>query len=313
MTPCTSCPACDGAVVIVRDAEDFAFHRSYRLVRCQSCGLVTVDPVPTDAELAPYYADAFYGQPSSTSGAALRFFYGRRAATVRRHHNKVRRVLDVGCGDGGFLAHLAKEGVDVAGFEPSAAGAARARDRLKRPGNKAADVVNDLAEVRGEFDVVTAWHVLEHVAQPRLLLGQLRSLLAADGIVVLAVPNFDCLEARWGKDAWFHLDVPRHLHHFSPGSLERLVVGAGFDVVDVATLSIEYGPFGLLQTAQNALPGVPRNALYGLLKHGQKLPRLTAAAVLAAAAVGTGPALIGSALQAALGRGSSITVTARPR
>lgn len=311
MTPRVACPACDGRLDVVRDAADFVFHKTFRLVRCVDCGLVTVDPVPGDDEFAAYYADNFYGQPSSTSGAALRFFYGRREAIVRRHQKNLRTILDVGCGDGGFLAHMATAGVDVTGFEPSAAGAARARLRIGS-GSRVHDKLEDVA---GTFDVVTAWHVLEHVAEPRPFLARLRALVAPGGVLVLAVPNFASFEARVSGDAWFHLDVPRHLHHFSPRSLRSLVERGGFDVVDVSTFSIEYGPFGMLQTALNLLP-IERNALYQTAKHGRplaSLPATTAAATVLGTALGGAAAVAASVLAAAAGAGGSITLSARLR
>lgn len=311
MTPRAACPACDGHVEVVRDAADFVFHKTFRLVRCVECGLVTVDPVPDDDEFAAYYADNFYGKPSSTSGAALRFFYGRREATVRRHQKNLRTILDVGCGDGGFLDHMAKAGVDVTGFEPSAAGAARARLRIGNGGR----VYDKLEDVAGNFDVVTAWHVLEHVAEPRPFLAQLRALVAPGGFLVLAVPNFESFEARVSGDAWFHLDVPRHLHHFSPRSLRSLVERGGFDVADVSTFSIEYGPFGILQTALNLLP-IERNALYQTAKHGRPLSSLsaaTAAATVVGTVVGGAVAVAANAVAAAAGGGGSITLCARIR
>lgn len=271
------------------------------------CGLVTVDPLPSSDELSAYYEDAFYGQPSSASGTALRFFHGRRAAMVRRHHSKVRSVLDVGCGDGGFLAHLAQQGVVVTGVETSASGAARARARI--------GTVLEALPTAGAFDVVTAWHVLEHVPAPRPFLTQLRGLSAEGGIVVVAVPNFDSLEARLGGDAWFHLDVPRHLHHFSPSSLQRLMRDCGFEIIGIETFSAEYGPFGFLQTALNLLP-IERNALYQFAKHGRPLSSFkvsTAATTLVAGVVGGVASLGATALQAALGRGNTITVVARAR
>lgn len=310
MIPRASCPACDGSLSPVRSTRDFVLQQTFRLLRCASCDLVTVDPVPEEQELARYYADSFYGRPTSSSGVALGFFYRRREAIARRHHRQLHSLLDVGCGDGGFLAHMADTGVDVAGFEPSAAGAARARAKVG-----VGVVYDDLAKVTGAFDVVTAWQVLEHVAEPRPFLARLRSLLAPGGALVVSVPNFASLEAQLGGDAWFHLDVPRHLHHFSIPSLRGLVSGSGFEVVDVDTFSVEYGPFGLLQTAMNLLP-MERNALYQLAKHGRPLSSFsmaTALSLVVGAAAGGAAAVLGSVVEAAMGRGSVVTITARAR
>ena len=122
------------------------------------------------------------------------------------------RVLDVGCGRGVLLQEFRRRGWEVQGTELSESAASYARQTLKIPVE-----IGDLEAIGfppNYFDAITLWHVLEHVADPRALLAEIRRILKPDGVLLVAVPNFGSLEARVSKDKWFHLDVPRHVTHF---------------------------------------------------------------------------------------------------
>jgi len=151
----------------------------------------------------------------------------------------------VGCGDGSFLEALEREGWDVHGTELSASIAATARERL-----------GDCIHVGGigeagfssnSFDLITFWHVLEHLEDPRHALSEARRLLKSDGRIVVAVPNINSWQACWFRDEWLHLDVPRHRWHFGPETLDALAIRGGLRVKSVRHFSLEYGPFAILQ------------------------------------------------------------------
>jgi SAM-dependent methyltransferase len=155
------------------------------------------------------------------------------------------RVLDVGCGDGSFLEALARQGWEVCGTELSESIAATARQRLGagvRTGG-----IDGAGFGAGSFDLITFWHVLEHLDDPKLALTEARRLVKADGHVVVAVPNIESWQAGLFKEDWLHLDVPRHRWHFSPRTLGALAAQCGFCVERVRHFSIEYGPFGVMQ------------------------------------------------------------------
>ena len=115
--------------------------------------------------------------------------------------------------------------------------------------------------------MVVMWHVLEHVRDPKKNIETAARILKPGGRLVVAVPNFASLQARLGRGRWFHLDVPRHLFHFTPETLRGLLTRAKFSQVRTSFLSIEQNPFGLLQTSLNLLFGRP-NRLYKALKRG---------------------------------------------
>jgi SAM-dependent methyltransferase len=117
----------------------------------------------------------------------------------------------------------------------------------------------------GSFDVITLWHVLEHVARPVPLLERLVSLLRPGGVLVVSVPNFRSWQSRLFSGSWFHLDPPRHLVHFDRETLEECLRRAGLEIVAERRFLPEYGSSGWVQSALNRLLPQP-NFLYELAK-----------------------------------------------
>ncbi|MGH7229120.1 MAG: class I SAM-dependent methyltransferase [Nitrospiraceae bacterium] len=155
------------------------------------------------------------------------------------------RVLDVGCGDGSFLEALARQGWEVFGTELSESIAATAKKRLGERVRVGA--MDEIGFAAASFDLVTFWHVLEHLDDPKLALAEARRLLKADGRVVVAVPNIESLQARMFKEDWFHLDVPRHRWHFSPRTLAAVADRCNLRVESTRHFSLENGPFAIMQ------------------------------------------------------------------
>ncbi len=158
------------------------------------------------------------------------------------------RLLDVGCGGGAYLSRMQQFGWNVQGsdFSAHAVETCRAQGLDTHQGVN----VDELFEP-GRFDVVTLWHVLEHVPSPTQTLEQIRHVLADDGCLVLAVPNFDSWCARRYKELWFGMELPRHIWHFTPTTLEAMLNKAGF----IPTRRV-YPKFG--QTIQNTMNYIAR-------------------------------------------------------
>jgi hypothetical protein len=120
-------------------------------------------------------------------------------------------------------------------------------------------------------DVATLWHSLEHMANPAEVLASLRSVLSEDGTVVLAVPNLDSLQSRVTTTSWLHLDVPRHLSHFTRRSLELLLRQEGFEPVRWWNLEIEYDLIGWSQSLMTKF-STGRPIFFDLLTQRASLP-----------------------------------------
>jgi 2-polyprenyl-3-methyl-5-hydroxy-6-metoxy-1,4-benzoquinol methylase len=291
-----------------------------RLVVCPTCELGSLHPMPSEAEVQGFYPTEYYGAEgkkfTSLVELPLRLVGRRKVSFLTRGLRPGARVFDLGCGRGVLLSALADRGFEVHGLELSAAAARGAdpRARIRIAPTLAA------AEYPGAFfDRAVVWHVLEHLRDPAATLVELRRVLAPDGELVISVPNFSSLQARWAGPAWFHLDPPRHLWHFSLEALRRLVKRAGFVVASEHHFSLRQNPFGWVQSALNRDTALPRNGLYSLLYAGHGVvddaTRLSRAqrAWLRAVWVASAPLTLGlSVLEASLRSGATVCVVARP-
>jgi SAM-dependent methyltransferase len=227
------CPVCSseerrklltGGDYICEDALEFT------LVTCASCGLVYLCPRPDAADLSSHYGEEYRAwQSPPSSGLASRF----RALGVRRKVRAVReagcggRLLDVGCGYGDFLAGASAAGFDACGTELDSEQARRAAE------TSGADVrtggLGECGFERSSFDVITMWHVLEHLPDPVGTLAAARALLKPGGTIVVGVPDAGSWAARLFGRYWAGYDMPRHLCDFSAAALEDALRRAGFE------------------------------------------------------------------------------------
>lgn len=256
-----ACRLCGGEMRSFLDVDE-----RFSLARCEACSLVSTRPELPEEEVAAFYPPEYYGRRNRRFHPLLErlvvVFRGRRARLIARRAPPG-RVLDVGCGRGLLPSQLRRRSREAFGTELSAGAATHAREVLGIP-----VFVGPLEESpyeEGSFAAVVFWHVLEHLRDPRSALRHARRLLAPDGLLVVAVPNLESLQARVGGRGWFHLDVPRHYHHFGLGVLARLLDEEGFDVEEVSHFALEQNPYGWIQSALNRL-GLPANLLYTALK-----------------------------------------------
>lgn len=213
-------------------AEPFA------VFNCRKCGLGQTQPVPDD--LSPYYEN-YYGARHSFSA---KYRASRRLARVSRYvQNGL--LLDIGYGEGTFLELAATRDYECVGVE-----------RFAGDGERPFATFEDLAAVRHAyptrtFSAITCWHSLEHVADANELLDNITEMLDNDGSLFIAVPNFASRQAQLFGGDWLHLDTPRHLHHFTPESLDRMLKNHGFHVADVWHHESEYDIMGWSQSFLN--------------------------------------------------------------
>ncbi|AIZ41001.1 class I SAM-dependent methyltransferase [Cellulophaga baltica] len=131
-------------------------------------------------------------------------------------HAKGKRLLDVGAGTGDFLVVAKENGWSGVGVEPNK----KARDKAFEKGLELKTVLEDFTDEK--FDVITLWHVLEHVPNLTDQVTRLSGLLSDHGILIVAVPNYKSFDAKYYKEHWAAFDVPRHLWHFSKSSITKL-------------------------------------------------------------------------------------------
>jgi SAM-dependent methyltransferase len=175
------------------------------------------------------------------------------------------RLLDIGCGHGDFMLYCRQRGWTVAGLEQPRSPVMELKARL------GIDVyeLQDLETLPADhFDVVTIWHVLEHLPDPARALAQVRRILKPGGLALIEVPNFGGWQGRLGGAAWFHLTVPLHLFHFEKHTLARLLVQNGLVPCRWQTFSLEYDTFGLVQTVLNRICVQPDHLFQMLIGRG---------------------------------------------
>lgn len=244
--PCALCGA-DAPVRYSRPTDHIS-GETFDVVRCRECRLVYVDPQPEPAELPRYYPSVH--QQSEPAGYEKMDARPRAKLVGALLGGRTGRVLDVGCGKGLLLAALRDAGWEVCGTELSEVSGRYARSR----GIPVHQVpVEDAPLEDGSFDVVTLFHVLEHLTDPKRSLARIRALLRPDGFLVVEVPNIGSWYARAFGDIWFHYDVPRHLYHFDPATLRRMLETSGFAIERQTTRNLQYDAFGAVQSALNAV------------------------------------------------------------
>ncbi len=237
------------------------------VLRCPDCGLgLTWPPVPAE-EIGSHYPETYYGKENVRFNPLFecltRLFQRRRARVL---NNRVARgaILDVGCGRGFLLGFLRDLGYEPHGIELSDTAAWHARHRL----GLEVLICDFLAtpHQRERFNAVIFWHTLEHMPQPVEAVARARELLKDGGLLAIALPNSESLQARLFGRHWFHLDIPRHYAHFGTRSLEELLARLRLRVVQTDHFCLEQNPYGWLQSFYNAL-GFENNFLYSLLKN----------------------------------------------
>ena len=217
-----------------------------RRTRCGGCGASTTDPPPSAAELAAAYGDRYRPAEERRFSFAGDAILGRTRGLLAGRIDRIAPpgpVLDVGAGDGSLVDALRARGREATGLERNAARA----DFRDEP----------LAEIAGEWAAVVFWHSLEHLPEPGAAIREAARLLAPRGIVAVAVPNNDSLQAQAFGDRWLHLDLPRHLVHLGTRSLNQGLQGAGFEVERVSFARGGQIVIGWLQGLVGLLPGRP--------------------------------------------------------
>ena len=280
--------------------EGHAKPRRNRLV-CTACGVANTYPFPTADELDAAYS-TWYRPASGRFAGAGDSFLKRSRGQLARRLNEIAPpgpVLDVGAGDGALLDALHARGRQATGIERKAT-----RVDMRS---------GDLGEIEGRYAAIVFWHSLEHLPNPGQELESAAALLNPGGVLVVAVPNNDSLQAKMFGNRWLALDIPRHLTHITSTALIRKAEDLRLQVERVSYWRGGQVMFGWLHGLVLMLPG-HRN-LYDAIRRpdarsepqsgGERLKTLATAVALAPLAA------LGVALEVALGRGGTVYMEAR--
>lgn len=252
------CPVCGGAdVAPVVTVKDYTVTgESFAVWHCRHCTFRFTQDMPAEKEIGRYYQSADYISHSETKQGLINTLYhyvrkitlqGKRKLIEKASGKTKGMLLDIGAGTGSFLNVMKQNGWDVKGLEPD--------ENARQKGKELYNVSLESIEVfytlpARSFDVITMWHVLEHVHDLHDYIQQLKKLIKPGGKLLIAVPNYTSYDAAHYNEYWAAYDVPRHLWHFSPQSMQQLLQLHGlkietvhpmwFDSFYVAMLSEKY-------------------------------------------------------------------------
>ena len=231
------CPWCgsEKAQINLWLKDEFLSKEDFHLCECLSCGLVYTMPRPSKDKIGAYYkSEEYYSHQENTKGFIPKLYEKVKSINLRSKYKmatqgmNVGTLLDIGCGVGDFLRTAEQKGWQCTGVEPSEDAKDIARKRIK------ADILNseDLERLSdASFDLITMWHVLEHVDDLRWQVEQLQRLVKPEGRIVIAVPNYKSHDAQYYKELWAAYDVPRHLNHFSKPVITKIFKIKGLKLV----------------------------------------------------------------------------------
>jgi 2-polyprenyl-3-methyl-5-hydroxy-6-metoxy-1,4-benzoquinol methylase len=217
----------------------------FDLVECDACGFRFTNPRPSADEIGQYYESDDYTPHQNTSRGLIDTLYRWvRLYTLRSKHRLISslvphppgRLLDFGCGTGEFLDLCQSKGWMARGLEPDPGAqevAAEKHDLTVEDPDHIQTLPAD------HFDVITLWHVLEHVSQLSSTIRDLRRTLAPTGTLAVAVPNCASFDAQYYGEYWAAYDVPRHLYHFRPPDVRRLFDRFGMIVTDIRPMRLD--------------------------------------------------------------------------
>lgn len=214
--------------------------------------LLKTDPQPSPDEIGRYYdSEDYISHTDGKRGWFEKIYHivkvralKRKLSLINKQHPEKGNLLDYGCGTGDFLVCAKKGGWNISGYEPSE----KAKAFAEKKGISVSPDLHSFADAT--FDVITLWHVLEHVHDVPAQLKEFKRLLKPHGTLIVAVPNFKSDDAKHYGQFWAAFDVPRHLWHFSKNSIAKLARNVGmalqsvkpmlFDAFYVSLLSEKY-------------------------------------------------------------------------
>lgn len=213
---------------------------SFRLEYDERFHMYVTSPKPSKETLPSYYASEDYISHTDGKRSLFEKMYqvvkgitlSRKQKLLTSYLPTKGSLLDIGAGTGDFLEYVSKNGWTVSGVEPSQ----KARVLAKQ---KNIDLSETLPEEADAYDAITMWHVLEHVYDLKEQLIWLKNKLSREGVLFVAVPNFESYDASLYKTDWAGYDVPRHLYHFSRKAIQLLFEKQEMKVIDVLPMKFD--------------------------------------------------------------------------
>ncbi|OIO35450.1 MAG: hypothetical protein AUJ74_06215 [Candidatus Omnitrophica bacterium CG1_02_44_16] len=249
------CPLCDTQNSIkqfdtgnVHGRHVFDAQDHFELYRCAECGVFFLSNViVNDTYYKKYYPKNYYNEAQELGWIKIplewlnRFSFQQKESSILKclnnKENGKLRILDVGCGRGDFLGFLNKDIYETHGIEINPQGYAICQQKNIHVYNQGLKQIH--FEDRS-FDIITLWHVIEHLQAPKEMLTEIRRILKDTGVLVIATPNTASLGFKVGQSRWFHLDSPRHIILYNQNSMKKLLDEFGFNIACAVNSFFDY-------------------------------------------------------------------------
>ncbi|MEP1034059.1 class I SAM-dependent methyltransferase [Ekhidna sp.] len=214
---------------------------SFALVRCTNCELVFTNPRPEENNLFKYYKSDQYISHTDQGNSVINLIYKLvRRYTLTKKVTLINKInsgngilLDYGCGTGDFVKAAAKKGWQAFGYEPDID--AKKIAIQKNP----SQILELLKDCPDNVDVITTWHVVEHIPDLKTTIQVLSKKLKKGGHLIIAVPNHQSYDAKQYQENWAAFDVPRHLYHFDRSSISYLIKQLKLKLIDTIPMKFD--------------------------------------------------------------------------
>ena len=254
---------------------------TFQLIHESENDLLMTCPQPEQDELADYYKSEDYISHTDSRRSLFEKAYHlirtyslkKKLSILNKYSPSKGKLLDVGCGTGDFLRTCQADGWEVSGIEPNPQAQNIAREKLPGKSQLFKEIDDLILDGSQKFNVISLWHVLEHIPNLLEFIDKLKSLLKPDGLLIIAVPNFKSFDATYYKKYWAAFDVPRHLWHFSETSIRNVFGNANMKVVQTLPMKFDSFYVSLLSEKYKTGSSNPIHAFWIGLKSNRKAKR----------------------------------------
>lgn len=238
------CPLCkSGLFLNYTEIKDHAVSKeTFIICKCQNCSLLFTNPRPKEEKIGPYYDFPEYYSHEKNNKSITQIVYNKvRDYAVTEKVKLISslkepgKILDYGCGTGEFLQAAKLSGWNVKGIEPTPKARNQANQLLD---GKVIENI-ELLDEKKKFDVISLFHVLEHIHSLRKTVKRIIKHLKSDGYILIAVPNPESYDAKKYGNDWAGWDVPRHLYHFNQTSLKNFEQLFDLELVKVNSMPFD--------------------------------------------------------------------------
>ena len=241
----TICPVCKNANIKTYNTvkDQFLSKEEFTISICESCKFLFTNPRPDQKKLINYYKSDDYISHGKSKSSLLEFIYNivrnysySKKFQLINNHSVGKNILDIGCGTGEFLSYFQRKGWKTFGIEP----ATEPRNFAKTNFNLEIEDESSLDLLSSEsFDVITMWHVLEHVMDIDQRISQIKRILKENGLLVFALPNYLSWDCKYYDSFWAAWDVPRHLSHFTYHTFQKLIQNHNLDLIKTIPMKFD--------------------------------------------------------------------------